>query len=513
MSSETQANNKRIAKNTMFLYARMLIVMAVSLFTVRVTLNALGAEDYGINNVVGGVVTMFAFLTSTMVSASQRFFAYELGRKDYKRLSQYFTMSFWCYVGIAFIVVLLAETVGLWFVYNKLTISTARMSAALWVYQFSIVSFVFSILSIPYNSIIIARERMNIYALFGLLEAFMKLGIAYLLIISPFDKLIVYSGLMCFMMSSINAFYIIYGISHFEECRIKLYWQSSIFKEVMNYSGWSLFGAISGVLRSQGINVLLNIFFNPVVNAARAIAYQVNNAINQFVMNFFKAVQPQITKYYASGEQDNFISLIYRSSRFCFFMILFLALPILIETPYILKLWLKEVPDMTILFTRLVIITAIVDSTSYSLQTSISATGKIKWFQIVTGGLLILTLPIDYVFLKLGYAPEVTMYVAIVISCIAQVTRILFARHYNKMSVRDYTKSVLIPIILVTCLSVILPYTARLYMEEGFIRLLVVTTVSVISTGVIIYTLGITSSERKTLSSLVLRKIEWNKQL
>lgn len=508
----TQENNKRIAKNTMFLYARMLIVMAVSLFTVRVTLNALGAEDYGINNVVGGVVTMFTFLTSTMVSASQRFFAYELGRKDHKRLSQYFTMSFWCYVGIALIVVLLAETIGLWFVCNKLTIPADRMDAALWVYHFSIISFVFSILSIPYNSIIIARERMNIYALFGLLEAFLKLCVAYLLMLSPLDKLIVYSGLMGLMLSSINAFYIIYGIFHFEECRIKLYWQTDIFKEVMNYSGWSLFGAISGVLRSQGINILLNMFFTPVVNAARAIAYQVNNAINQFVMNFFKAVQPQITKYYASSEQDNFITLIYRSSRFCFFMILFLALPILLETPYILKLWLKEVPDLTILFTRLVIFTAIVDSTSYSLQTSISATGKIKWFQIVTGGLLILTLPIDYVFLKLGYAPEVTMFVAIVISCIAQLTRIFFARHYNKMPIRDYAKSVLIPITIVSCLSFILPYITKLYMEEGFIRLVVVTTISLISTGFIIYTLGITSSERKTLTSLVLKKIIWNKQ-
>lgn len=510
--SVTQDNNKRIAKNTLFLYARMLIVMVVSLFTVRVTLSALGAEDYGINNVVGGVVTMFAFLTSTMISASQRFFAYELGKNNYKRLSQYFTMSFWCYVGVAVIVIILAETIGLWFVCNKLTIPANRMEAALWVYQFSIVSFAISILSIPFNSIIIARERMNIYALFGLLEAFMKLAIAYILMISPFDKLIVYSGLMCLMMSSVNAFYIVYSISHFEECRIRKYWQTSIFKEVMNYSGWSLFGAISGVLRSQGINILLNIFFNPIVNAARAIAYQVNNAINQFVMNFFKAVQPQITKYYASGEQSNFIILIYRSSRFCYFLILFLALPILIETPYILKLWLKEVPDMTILFTRLVILTAMVDSTSYSLQTSISATGKIKWFQIVTGGLLILTLPVDYIFLRLGFAPEVTMYVAIVISCIAQVTRILFAHHYNKMSISDYAKSVLSPIILVTSISIIFPYVTSLCIEEGFIRLFAVSVVSIISTVFLIYTLGITSSERKALSSLLLNKLRWNKQ-
>lgn len=504
---DNSSNNKRIAKNTLYLYARMLIVMAVSLFTVRVTLNALGAEDYGIQNVVGGVVTMFAFLTSTMVSASQRFFAFSLGKKDYKQLSNYFTMSLWCYLGLALIIIILAETIGLWFIRTHLTIPIARMDAAMWVYQFSIITFVFSILSIPYNSIIIAREKMNVYALFGLVEAFLKLAIAYLLMVSSVDKLILYSGLMCLMMSSIYSFYIIYGTTKFEECRIKRFWDRRIFREVMNYSGWSLFGAISGVFRSQGINILLNIFFGPVVNAARAIAYQVNNAINNFVLNFYKAVQPQIVKTYAAKEMEQFNTLVFRSSRFCFYLIIFLSLPVLLETPFILELWLKDVPENAVLFTRLVIITAIVDSTSYPLQTSISATGKIKYFQIVTGGLLILNLPVAYLFLNYGYPAETTMYIAICISLLAQITRIFFANHYAGMSVIGYVKSVLFRIVSVVFISCLLPLVIQSFNNEGLSRFILTSTVSLLWSGFIIWVIGITASERASLSNLIKEKI------
>lgn len=506
---QVSSNNKRIAKNTLYLYARMLIVMVVSLFTVRVVLNALGVEDYGINNVVGGVVAMFSFLTSTMISASQRFFAFYLGQKDYKKLSDYFSMSFWCYVGLIVIIVILAETLGLWFVKTQLTIPAGRMDAAMWVYQCSIISFAFSILTIPFNSMIIAREKMNIYAIGGLLEVFLKLGAAYCVFITPFDKLKVYAVLLCLMMSSVNVFYILYGYKAFAECHVKRMWDRSIFKEVANYSGWSLFGAIAGVFRSQGINILLNMFFNPVVNAARAIAYQVNNALNLFVTNFYKAVQPQITKYYAAGEHDNMITLVFRSSRFCYYLIFLLSLPVLIETPFILTFWLKTVPENTVLFTRLVILTAIVDSTSYPLQSSISATGKIKYFQIVTGGLLIMNLPVAWLFLKMGYPPEVTMYIAITVSCIAQITRILFARHYNKISIREYLKKVILPTIIVSVVSILAPFILWSIMDESLIRLLVVSVVSVVFTGVSILLFGVTKAERVLLINFLKSRISW----
>lgn len=489
----------------------MLAVMIVSLITVRVVLNALGAEDYGIKNVVGGVVTMFSFLSSTMVSASQRFFAFYLGKKDYQKLSDYFTTSFWCYLGIIVIVLIITETIGLWFVKTKLTIPDNRMEAALWVYQGSVITFIFSIFVIPFNSIIIAREKMNIYAIGGLLDAFLKLGAAYLIFISPIDKLKVYAVLMSLMMSSVNLFYVFYGLLNFSECHVKKFWDYRIFKEVMNYSLWNLFGTISGVLRSQGINILLNIFFSPIVNAARAIAFQVNNAINQFVTNFYKAVQPQITKYYAAGDQINLMTLVFRSSRFCYYLIFFLSLPILLETPFLLTAWLKNLPENTVLFTRLVILTAIVDSISYPLQTSISATGKIKYFQIVTGTLLIMNLPIAWFFLRLGFPPEVTMYIALIISIIAQISRIFFSRYYNNISIRKYAQNVLIPIFLVTVLSIIIPIFVWAQMNEGFTRFLVIGIICVLSTSVTIIFIGITKSERIVLLNIVKKRLLWKR--
>lgn len=502
-----QTDNKRIAKNTLYLYLRMLMVLIVSLFTVRVILNSLGAEDYGINNVVGGFITMFAFLTSTLNSASLRFFSYNIGKNDQKTLSQYFTMSFWCFVLLALFIFVLAETVGLWFVANKLIIPSNRMEAAMWVYQFSILQFVLNILVIPYNSIVIAHEKMNMYAIIGVIECLLKLVVAYLIFISPFDKLKTYAVLLFLMMLIIDGYYILYGLKNFRECRIKKFWDSKIFKEIANYSGWSLFGAVSGVAREQGINILLNMFFNPIVNAARGIAFQISSQINNFVLNFYKAVQPQITKSYGAGDVNSMLSLVYRSSKFCFYLILFLSLPVLLETDYILQVWLKNVPENTALFTRLVILTAIVDSTSYPLQTSISATGRIKAYQFFIGTLLILNLPIAWLFLKLGFPPEITMYIAIVISIIAQVVRLLFVRSYVQLSIRYYFSGVIIPILLVTTLSAIIPTILHYSFESGFLRLVIVGLVSLFSTAAFIWFIGITRDERSSLRHIILKKL------
>lgn len=504
-------NNKRIAKNTIYLYVRMLVVMGVSLFTVRVVLNALGAEDYGINNVVGGVVTMFSFLTSTMISASQRFFSYSLGKKDYKGLSEYFIMSLWCYLGMIVLIFILAETVGLWFVDKQLNIPESRKEAAFWVYQFSILSFVFHIISIPYNSIVIARERMNVYAIVGLIEVFSKLGIAYLLLISRHDKLIVYAALMFLMALLTNLFYIVYGTKCFEECRIKRFWSDKVFKEVISYSFWSLFGAIAGVFRSQGINILLNIFFNPIVNAARAIAYQVNTAINQFVLNFYKAVQPQITKYYAAKEKQELMKLIFRSSRYCFYLILILSLPVLFETPFLLGLWLKNVPDGAILFTRLVITTAIVDSTAYPLQTATAATGTIKWYQIVTGGLLILNLPVSWIFLRHGFPPETTMYVAIAIALVSQVSRILFSRHLIGMSIVRYIREVVVPIVFVSLLSLVAPAIVQNILSVSMLSSIIVMVIALLSPCAFSFAIGIPRMERRIIVGMIKQKFKMKK--
>lgn len=504
MPNQTSENNKRIAKNTLFLYVRMFIVMAVSLFTVRIVLNALGTEDYGIYNVVGGVVTMFSFLTSTLISASQRFFSYSLGKKDNLMLSRYFSMLFWCYLGLVLIIAFLAETIGLWFVTNKLTIPSERMSAAICVFQFAILSFAANILVIPYNSIIIAREKMNIYAVVGLMEVLIKLGIVYFLYISPIDKLKMYSLLMFISSTLVSTFYIAYGVKNFSECKIRFFWNTNIFKEVLNYSGWSLFGAISGVFRSQGINILLNIFFSPVVNTARAIAFQVNNAINQFVLNFYKAVQPQITKYYAASDEMEFMKLIFRSSRYCYYLILILSLPVLFEMPFILGLWLKNVPDGAVLFTRLVIITAIIDSMAYPLQTATAATGEIKWYQIVTGGLLIMNLPISWLFLRMGYPAEITMYIAIAIALISQLSRIMFSKHLINLSIKQYFNDVFCRILLISIFSIIPIHLLKQHLEVRLSSSIIIILCSIGWTILIVYILGIPFSEKKALNKIII---------
>ncbi|NLD47930.1 MAG: oligosaccharide flippase family protein [Clostridiaceae bacterium] len=486
----------------------MLIITGISLFTVRIVLRTLGAEDYGINNVVGGIISMLSFFTGTMTSSSMRFFAYELGRDNLDQLNKYFNLTVLCYLGFSLMVLLLAETVGLWFLKTQMVIPENRLGSAKWVYQFSVFSFIIHLFVIPYNSIIIARERMNIYAYISVLQVVLKLSIVYLLVVFNFDKLKLYAILQFLVTIIVSIFYITYCRYKFKESRILLTWDRDMFLELLSFSGWSLFGALAGVIRNQGINILLNVFFNPIVNAARAIAFQVNNAINQFVTNFYQAVRPQITKQYSSGNKQGMMKLVFRSSRFCYYLVLFFAIPILIETPYILNFWLDHVPEYTILFTRLVIITTMIESISYPLMTAVSATGNIKFFQIVTGGLLILNLPISYFLLKLGYSPQTTMYVAIFISVASQASRILFMRLLHKMSVRKYIEEIIFIISIVTILSLIVPFLLYRVMEVSFGRLLIITLSSFTGNGVIIYLVGLTKGERKTIKAFLISKLQ-----
>ncbi len=500
-------NNKRIAKNTLFLYMRMLLIMAVNLYTISVVLKIIGVEDYGIYNVVGGIVTMFSFITGTMVSASQRFFSFELGRENHVKLNQYFNVSIYCYLIIAFIILLFAETVGLWFLKTQMLIPPIRASAAGWVYQFSIISLIITMVVIPYDSVIIAREKMNIYAYISIVEAVLKLAVIYLLVLFDFDKLKLYAVLTCSVTLVISMFYVIYCNKKFHESKLTFFWNRDMFKELMNFSGWSLFGGLASVFRNQGINVLLNIFFGPIVNAARGIAFQVSNTINQFLLNFYKAVQPQITKNYAAEEYQNMMSLVFRSSRFSYYLIFILSLPILIEMPYILKLWLHEIPAYTVLFTRLMLITILIESISYPLMTSIQATGRIKWYQIVVGGLLIINLPISYVFLKIGYQPEITMYISIILAVLAQGFRLFFMQRLLKMSIRTYLINVIIIISAVTLLSCILPTILHFIYNESFLRFCGVTICSFICCFIFIYIIGLQKEEKKYVNTFIRKRI------
>lgn len=383
----TSANNKRIAKNTLLLYIRMLFLMAVNLYTSRVVLNVLGVEDFGIYNVVGGVVAMFSMLSGSLSAAITRFITYELGTGDRESLKRIFSSAVTIQIGLAVLIILLAEAIGVWFLNIKMNIPDARIVAANWVFQFSILTFAINLISVPYNASIIAHERMSAFAYISILEAIGKLAIAFLIVVSPMDKLIFYAILMCAVALIVRFAYGIYCKRNFEECTYHFIFDKDLLKRMFGFAGWNFIGATSAVLRDQGGNVVINLFCGPAVNAARGIAFQVNNAVSGFVTNFMTALNPQITKSYAAGDRDYMMTLIYQGARLSFYMLLLLSLPVLINTHYILELWLKTVPEHAVLFVQLVLVFAMSESISHPLITAMLATGKIRNYQLVVGGL------------------------------------------------------------------------------------------------------------------------------
>jgi len=485
----------------------MLLTMCISLFTVRVVLNTLGVVDYGIFNVVGGIVVMFSFLSNTMASASQRFFAFELGKNNFTQLKKIFSLIITFYAFIAIIILLLAETIGLWFLNTQMDIPVERIIAANWVYQFSILSFIVQIMTIPYNAAIIAHENMKVFAYVSIIEVVLKLVIVYILVIFSFDKLKLYAFLILVITCIVTSIYRIICKRKYEECRFRFYWDRELFNTLASFSGWNLFGAMSGVLNNQGINILLNIFFGPIVNAARAIAYQVGVYVNQFVRNFTIAVDPQITKYYASEEKGKMMSLVFRSSKISFFLLFILSMPVLLETHFILTLWLKQIPEYVVIFTVLIIIGALIDSLSYPLMTAAQATGEIKKYQSIVGGMLLLNLPVSYVFLKLRYPPQVTLYVAIVISFICLFLRLWMLREMIDLSIRDYTKKVLKRVILVFCSAYIFPCYFVFHFQESLLRFIIVGITGLITSFVAIYMLGLSRNEQQYVIQIVKKNI------
>lgn len=504
MSSES---NKRIVKNTALLYSRMFLTMGISLYTSRIVLNTLGIEDFGIYNVVGGVVLMFSFLNTTMSSATQRFLSFELGKNDHKQLRKVFSMSLNIHGIIAVVIFILAETLGLWFLNSQLNIPDARLNAANWVYQFSILSFMLTIMGVPYNAMIIAHERMNVYAYVSIVEVIMKLIVVYSLKWFGFDNLKMYSVLI-FCVTAINwTLYRMFCYRNLSETSYSYFWDKSLFETLMSYAGWSLFGNIAGVAMGQGINILLNLFFGPVINAARAIAYQVNSAVNAFVINFQIAMNPQIVKSLAANDMKYMHQLIYQGSKYSFFLLILITLPILLEVDIILNWWLETVPSYTVLFCRLVLINALIDSISGPLMTAAQATGRIKKYQSVVGGLLLLILPISYIFLRLGFAPQVTLYISISISIIALLSRLWILRTLIQISIKRYFKEVIVLSLLVAVSATIIPLVIRIMLEQGTFRFFIVCILSISFTLGSIYLVGLNRQEKLILKLRILEVI------
>lgn len=493
---DSAANNKRIAKNTLLLYVRTLFIMLVTLYTSRVVLNTLGVTDYGIYNVVGGVVAMFGFINGSMSSATQRYITFALGRGDMENLQKVFSTALQIHVLIAVLIIILGETVGLWFMYTQMQIPADRMDAAFWVLQCSIVSTAVMVISVPYNADIIAHEKMSTFAYISILEAVLKLAIVFALVLSPFDRLIFYTFLILAVQLLIRLCYSHYCNRHFEESKYRHVWDKSLFKEMTGFAGWSMFGNLAGVLFGQGLNMLLNVFFGPVVNAARAVSVQVQGAIQQFVGNFQMALNPQITKTYAKGEMDEMHKLMFRSARFSFYLLFFLSLPVLFETEFILTVWLKTVPDDTVIFLRIMICTSLIYTLANPLIIANQATGKVRKYQIVCGSILLLILPVSYVCLKLGCPAYSVFIVHFVMESITQLARMIMLHPLIGIRVTDYVKNIYARVLAVVVLSVLVPFIVYENMDDTVARFFAMCLICVLSVSTVAYTVGLSKNER-----------------
>lgn len=503
-----QNKSKQIAKNTLLLYVRMIFMMLVTLYTSRVILNALGVEDFGIYNVVGGVVAMFSVISGSLSAAISRFLTYELGKGDISKLCKIFSASVTIQLLLSLVILMLIESIGVWFLNDKMLIPTERICAANWVLQFSIATFVINLISVPYNAAIIAHERMSAFAYISILEAVGKLVIAFLILASPIDKLIFYAILMCAVAVIVRLTYGYYCKKHFVECTYHFHWDKDILKQMFGFAGWNFIGAASAVLRDQGGNVVINMFFGPSVNAARGIANQVNNAITGFVQNFMTALNPQITKSYASGDREYMMALIFQGARLSFYMLLLLSLPVLLNTHYILVIWLKLVPEHAVLFVQLILIFAMSESISNPLITAMLATGKIRNYQIVVGGLQIMNLPISYICLRLGCIPESVLFVAIGISQSCLVARLFMLRGLIGLSSIQYIRKVYLNVLGVSLISIIIPCFLYCSMKESFFSFLVITLVAMTCTCIVELYVGCTKKERVFIIDKVTKIIQ-----
>lgn len=492
----TSENSKRIAKNTLLLYFRTLFILLVMLYTSRVVLNTLGVTDYGVYNVVGGVVAMFGFINASMSSATQRYITFALGKGDMKRLQTVFSTALQIHFIIAALIVVLGETVGLWFMYTHMQIPAERMDAAFWVLQCSIVSTVVMIVSVPYNADIIAHEKMSAFAYISILDGILKLAVVYVLILFRFDKLILYAILLLAVQVFIRFCYGRYCNRHFPESKYLHVWDKKLFKEMTGFAGWSMFGNLASVLFSQGLNMLLNVFFGPVVNAARAVAVQVQSAIQQFVGNFQMALNPQITKTYAKGEMDEMHKLMFRSARFSFYLLLLLSLPVLFETNFVLTVWLKTVPENTVIFLRIMICTSLIYTLANPMIIANQATGKVKKYQAVCGTILLMILPVSYVCLKLGCPAYSVFIVHFCMEAVTQIARMIMLRPLIGIRLRDYFKNVYSRVFIVVVLSVIVPSLVYESMGDTVARFFIVCVVCVLSVGTVAYTAGLSRNER-----------------
>lgn len=500
-------DNRRIVKNTLFLYFRMFLVMGISILTAGVTLRILGQVDYGLYAVLGGIVAMFSFLNASLSSAVSRNITFELGHGDHHCIREVFNVSLVVFVMLSLAIIVLSETVGLWFFYNKMVIPPERMNAAFWVFQLSVINTLFVVTQIPYSAVLVAHENMKIYAYVGMADAVIRLVIIYALLVSPFDKLLTLSSLHFAWGVITVAFYRIYCIRKYEETKLMFCRKLEIYKGILTYAGSDLIGNLSCVVQGQGLNLLLNTFFGPVVNAARGIAYGLQGMTTQFSGNFMTAVVPQIIKSYAQGDYEGMWRLVKRSSCFSVYLIWLLALPAWLEGDYVLKLWLGDYPEHTLTFFHLIVITCLIDISRRAIINVIHATGHVFWENVIVGSTLCLSFPFAYVCLRLGCQPESVFWCTIASMITGGILEMFVLRHYHNYDILSYVVVVYGRSILVIVISSIIPFAVySRYMEPCFIRMILTGIITTASVSVCVLYLGMSSDDRKRLCELAREK-------
>ncbi len=507
LMSDRSSHNKRIAKNTLFLYLRMGLVLVVSLFSTRVVLQALDIEDYGINNVVSGFVTMFAFLNTSMSNGVQRFYNFSLGRKNGYSIKDVYNTALQIQAILAVTLLVPLETFGMWYIHTQMVIPIDRFAAAQWVFQFSVLSLVLLVLQIPYSAAIMAYEKMDYYAYLSIFDVLAKLGIAYIIKYTTFDKLILYGALN--MLVSLICFFLYYGYAkfHFQDLKSDFIIRKQLFKPMLYFSGWNGFGSFAYMIKSQGLNMLLNVFFGPVVNAARGVSNMAMSAIQGFQSNIVIAFRPQLIQSYATGDNERVLKLFYNLSKVSFILLAMLSIPVIIEIEYILHLWLGDtIPDYTIPFTILVLVNMVISSLNTPVSQVVHATGKMKNYQIGTCLMVCSILPVSWVFLKLGFDPVAVYWVSLIITIINQFVCNLLLKKVYPYSLKEYCRKVIIPCVAFVILVPLLPLAITMIFPVSFLRLLLTGAISVLISITVSYILVLDKSERTMLLNFIKRK-------
>lgn len=511
MTDNTSSINKRIARNTMLLYVRMLFIMAVTLYTSRIVLQILGVTDFGIYNVVGGVVSIFAFLNSALGSSTQRYISYALGKGDMNDLKNIFTSSVVIHIIIALVILLLAETLGLWLFYTKLNFPEERINAAFWAFQASVLACIINVVSVPYNSLIIAHERMAAFAYISIVEVLFKLLLVFFIAILPFDKLILYAVFILFSGLIIRIIYQIYCQRQFAESRLSRIYDWTQFKGMLSFSGWTLIGMLAWTCQTQGINILLNMFLGPVINAARAIADQVNNAVMQLINNFQLAAKPQIIKYYANNEIQQMNDLVLNICSLSSYLLILCIIPIIINIDYLLYLWLGKYPIETPVFVQIILFQSLTQAIVTPVIMITQATGEMKIPNIYGGLICLITIPMSYILLMTGIAVNIVLLLSIIPLMLKSIIDVYYANKYVGFSIsKFYTKVYLKVILIFLGLYSFMFFLKQSIDYNGVKQFLILSTIGVISTILVIFYIGFTNKQRGIILTLIRNKILMN---